>query len=246
MTSTYTTAWRLAILSFVGAALSGALMRHGMIAGLPAGLLLGDVRHAHSHLMFFAWATPAVILLASEAARRAGAPFRAGPWCAIAAVVTGLLAYTPFLLSGYRMLPVFGRELPLSMMASGLNGAVWYAFALLYWRDTSRTRRTRPLRFFDAAVVSLLIASLGALLLAIGGITGTATTAQLDAFVDMFLTLFADGWFGLGVLGALIMTVRTPDGEAFSTSPPTIRLGRGAGAFRHRAGHALSSRLGSL
>lgn len=207
MTSSYTTAWRLAILSFAVAAFSGAFMRYGMFAGLPGGLLLGDLRHAHSHLMFFAWATPALILLATEAVRRAGGSFRAGPWCAIAAVVAGALAFTPFLLSGYRLMPIAGTDLPLSMMASGLNGAVWYVFAALYTRATWRLQRTLPLRFFDGSVALLVLSSVGALLLAAGGMSDLASPAQMDAFVDMFLTLFADGWFGLGVLAALILTV---------------------------------------
>lgn len=182
-------------------------MRFGMFAGLPGGLLLGDVRHAHSHLMFYSWATPALMLLIGEAARRAGARFRAGAWCAIAAAVAGLLAYLPFLLSGYRLLAVGDSALPLSMMASGLNGVAWYAFALLYLVATWRTRRTTALRFADGAVVALIVASVGAVLLAVAGMSGAAEPHRLDAFVDMFLTLFADGWFGLGVLAALLLTV---------------------------------------
>lgn len=207
MTSSYTTAWRLAIFSFAFAAGTGALLRYGMYAGLPGGLLLGDVRHAHSHLMFFSWATPALILLATGSVRQAGASFRSGPWLAIAAVAAGLLAYVPFLLSGYRLMPLGEAELPLSMMASGLNGAVWYALALAYLRATRGLRRTASLRLFDGSVALLVLSSVGAVLLAVGGITGTASQAQMDAFVDMYLTLFADGWFGLGVLAALVSAV---------------------------------------
>lgn len=207
MTTSFRTAWRLAIFSFACAALTGALMRYGMFAGLPAGLLLGDVRHAHSHLMFFAWVTPALILVATEAVRRAGGSFRAGPWCAIGAVVAGVLAYPPFLLSGYRLTPVGEAELPLSMITSGLNGAVWYAFAALFWLATRGLRRTIALRFVDGSIVLLLLSSLGAILLAAGGMTDLASQTQMDAFVDMFLTLFADGWFGLGVLAALLLTI---------------------------------------
>src|SRR5690606_35212109 len=139
--------------------------------------------------------------------QQAGAPLKSGPWLALAAVAAGLLAYPPFLLSGYRPLPLGDAELPLSMMASGLNGVVWYAFALADLRATWRLRRTVALRFFDGSVTLLVLSSVGAVLLAVGGMTGGASPAQMDAFVDMYLTLFADGWFGLGVLAALAATV---------------------------------------
>ena len=206
MSNSYATAWRLAIFSFVVAAFSGALMRYGMFAGMPAGLLLGDVRHAHSHLMFFAWVTPVVILLLSEAVRRSGTEFRAGAVIASAAAVAGLLAYVPFLLSGYRLLAIGDKELPLSMITSGLNGAVWYAFASFYLIVTWGRRRTTVLRFADGAVVSLVVASVGALLLGFEGMTGILDARHMDAFVDMFLTLFADGWFGLATIVGLLLT----------------------------------------
>src|SRR5690606_26425647 len=46
----------------------------------------------------------------------------------------------------------------------------------------------------------------GAVLLAASGISGAATPVTNAAFVDLFLTLFADGWFGLGLVAALVLT----------------------------------------
>src|SRR5690606_1433652 len=94
-------AWRLALASFTLAALTGAFMRFGLYLGFPAGLRFGDVRHAHSHLMFFAWATPALMLCAHHALKDAGRRMPGGVKTAIAAALAGLLAYVPFLLSGY-------------------------------------------------------------------------------------------------------------------------------------------------
>lgn len=198
--------WRLALLSLLLAMLTGAVLRFGFLFGLPWGLRFEDVRHAHSHLMFFSWATPVLMLVAAEATRRAGGHLAGAAACATAAAVAGLLAYLPFLLSGYRLLSVAGRELPLSMMASGLNGLLWYLFAALYLAGSWRLTRNPALRLMDGAVVLLLVSSAGAVLLAVSGMGGTATPASNAAFVDMFLTLFADGWFGLGVLAALVLT----------------------------------------
>src|SRR5690606_40312749 len=71
-------------------------------------------------------------------------------------------------------------------------------------RRSSDLTRNPALRLLDGAVVLLLISSLGAVLLAVTGINGTATAVTTAAFVDFFLTLFADGWFGVGVVGALV------------------------------------------
>src|SRR5690606_10619910 len=185
--------------------LTGAALRFAFLFGLPWNLRFDDLRHAHSHLMFFSWATPVLVLVAAEATRRAGGRLPGGG-VAVLAALAGLLAYTPFLLSGYRLMAVAGQELPLKMMASGLNGLVWYLFAALYLVGTWRLTRHPALRLLDGAVVSLLVSSAGAVLLAATGIGGTATPVTTAAFVDLFLTLFADGWFGLGVLAALVLT----------------------------------------
>ena len=213
--------------------LTGAALRFAFIYGLPWGLRFEDVRHAHSHLMFFAWATPVLMLVAAEAVRRAGGRLAGAGACASAAALAGLLAYTPFLLSGYRLLPVAGRELPLSMMASGLNGVLWYLFAALYLAGSWRLTRNPALRLLDGAVVLLLVSSVGAVLLAVSGMSGTATPVTNAAFVDLFLTLFADGWFGVGLVAALVLT-------HFGTRARATR-GFGAAAWLLTAGLAVRS-----
>jgi len=47
--------YRLSLLSFILAAAPGALFRYGLIYSLPEALELGNIRHAHTHLMFFNW-----------------------------------------------------------------------------------------------------------------------------------------------------------------------------------------------
>jgi hypothetical protein len=178
------------------AAATGAWLRFAMLRGLPWGLAWTDVRHAHSHLMFFAWATPALIVAAFEATGRAGR----GRWAAWAAVAAGLAAYPPFLLDGYHLTTVAGRELPLSMIASGLNGLVWYAFAVTWWR-APRGGPPVARHALDAAVFLLVFASLGALGLAAVGMAPWASPSWMQALVGFFLGGFAEGWFGLGVLG---------------------------------------------
>lgn len=199
-------AWRLAVASFTVAALTGAFMRFGLYLGFPWGLQYGDVRHAHSHLMFFSWATPALALCADAALRAAGRRLPGGPALAVVAALAGLVAYVPFVLSGYRLMPIGSAELPLSMMASGLNGIVWYALALLYLLGSWGARRTPALRLMDGAVVMLVVSTVGVLLLMLDGIGGTGTPRRVAANAEYYTSLFADGWFGLGLLAALALT----------------------------------------
>src|SRR6056297_3459185 len=53
--------YRFSLISFILAAATGALFRYGLIFPLPAGLALDNIRHAHTHLMFFNWISPPVM-----------------------------------------------------------------------------------------------------------------------------------------------------------------------------------------
>jgi hypothetical protein len=198
-------AWRWALAAFALAALTGSLLRFGMLHGFPFGLRFVDVRHAHSHLMYFAWVTPALMLSIATVLRRRGLRVRAG-WVVALTLVVGFAAYPPFLLSGYGTLPLAGRDLPVSMIVASLNGLAWYGFAAVYLAATWGRSRTTTLRAFDAALFLLLLASLGAVGLAVVGTAGAADPAWMAALVEFFLDLFGEGWFALGVLGLAYAT----------------------------------------
>ncbi len=199
-------AWRLALFSFTLAAATGAFMRFGLYLGFPWDLQFTNVRHAHSHLMFFSWATPALVLCAHAALRSVGRRLPGGANLAVAAALAGLAAYVPFLLSGYGLLRVGDTSLPVSMMTSGLNGVIWYLLALLYALGSRGAVRTPALRLMDGAVAMLVASTLGVLLLMRQGMAGTATPASVAVNAEYYTTLFADGWFGVGLLGALALT----------------------------------------
>ena len=193
------TLWCLASAAFVLAAATGAWMRFGMVYGLPFGLAFGDVRHAHSHLMFFSWVTPALMIFPLATSLRHDAR-RGGRALATAALVTGAATYLPFLLGGYGPMNVGGRQLPLSMMTSGLAGVTWYLFAGFHAWSTRRLPRTLPLRALDGAVVLLVVASGAATALGAVGMAGGGQSALMAGLIDLFLESFADGWFALALL----------------------------------------------
>lgn len=195
--------WNAALAAFLVAGLTGSLLRFWMVEGFPPGINLLNVRHAHSHLMYFAWVTPALMaLIAARLPAQTGKPAPAGMrWAAGAALFLGLLAYPPFFLWGYQPALLAGQRLPLSILLSTLNILAWYAFAFSYRQATRGVRYNRSLKLWNAALIFLLAASLGA--------WGRAVLAALkieDAFlsaasVHLFLDLFSNGWAVVGLLG---------------------------------------------
>ena len=207
-TTSYRWGWLSALAIFVLAGVTGALMRFGNIYGFPWGLQYANVRHAHSHLMYFGWVTPALMsLIASQLPAVTDHPLsRRFRWPIIMALIGGLLAYTPFLLYGYRPALVAGRQVPLSVIFAGFNIVAWYLFIWRYWQETRVSPRNYPLQLWDGAVIFLLFASLGGWGLAI------ITRLQIEdpfwslAFTHIFLDTFAFGWFILGLLGLAYTT----------------------------------------
>lgn len=189
----------MALASFVLAASTGAYYRFSLFT--PLAGILDNIRHAHSHLMFFSWVTPPLILLIGADLARRGAKPRGFAAAALAAAIGGLVSYVPFLQGGYQLTPFAGRLLPISMIASSLNGVVWYAFAGLYVWAAWGLRRDARLRLFDVAVALLVVSTVSVAVLAYLGATGQMERTVMLALVDWFLTLFADGWFGLAILG---------------------------------------------
>lgn len=195
--------WAAALVCFLLAGSTGALNRFWLVYGFPAGLQFVNVRHAHSHLMYFGWVTPALMaLIATWLPTLTGRAL--SPWVRRAVAVTvvmALLAYPPFLLFGYTAAEIAGRRLPLGVIAASLNILAWYLFIGLYLRATWRVPRDRALRLWDAALAFQVLASLGAW--GRGVLVGLKVTDPFwtDAAVHLFLDLFSDGWFVLTLLG---------------------------------------------
>lgn len=199
-------AWAGALGVFVLAGLTGAFYRYAIaFGGGPVaawGLDLGNVRHAHSHLMYFGWATPALMALMAHYVRRLTGRRVRGAGLVLGIVfTTALLAFIPFLLYGYRPALIGDARLPLSVMAAGFNVLGWYAFMVVYGRATRDVPRAGALAVFDVAFFCLLLATLGAWGLALLKPLGLESPALAAALTHVFLDLFSEGWFVLGVLG---------------------------------------------
>jgi len=195
--------WIASVLAFTIAAATGALYRFGLAYGFTGGLDFTNVRHAHSHLMFFAWVTPAVFMFISrrvEALTTSSWP-RLGQWATVAALVLGFASYVPFLLFGYSPVSLGSIVLPPSVIVAGLNMIAWYAFMAGYVRQTRKIKRGRVLILFDGALMFLFLASLGAWGISLTVPTGNDSPLISAALTHLFLGFFSEGFILLAVLG---------------------------------------------
>jgi hypothetical protein len=195
--------WVGALILFIVAGGTGVLFRFGVAYGWTGGLRLENIRHAHSHLMYFGWGTPLLMgLLWQSLPEGATTPYRQlYRWAVGCTFGAAVLAYPPFLLYGYALVPIGTAELPIAAMAAGLNIFCWYGFAGLYFRATADVPRTAPLRIWDVAIGFLALSTLGAWGLPLAGPLGLDTPLGTAALIHFFLDLFSEGWFVLGAVG---------------------------------------------
>lgn len=198
--------WPAALACFLLAALTGVLYRYGLGYGETFGFSLVNIRHAHSHLMYFGWATPVLMammtVLRIPRGRRRGVP--SVLWLVFAGAA---LSYPLFLLFGYSLIQIGSAELPIAVIGSSLNMLAWYGFAFIYVRETRGLERDRTGILFDLALLFLVLASLGAWALALLQPLGIQSEVWTSALTHIFLDLFSEGWFVLGTLGALYALV---------------------------------------
>lgn len=219
--------WQASLACFVLAAVTGLLYRLGMVGWLPGELGLENIRHAHSHLMFFGWAVPFPLVILLNRIRNAGSGsppgYRWMKYSLVAGMIFGLLAYPFFLFYGYRPVPVGSATMPLSVILSGLVMISWYGFMAGYLRGRSALNNESTQPWFDGALVMLLVCSLGA--------WGVAVVQALDpdghlfmkGLTHFFLATFTEGWVVL-VLLAVLLTKLQPTDEMWLI-PPHVALG---------------------
>lgn len=195
--------WLGALACFVLAGLTGALLRFWLVSVFPGWANYANARHAHSHLMYFGWVTPALMaVIAARLPDLTGRPLRPGAARVGATLlVLSLLTYAAFFLWGYQPAEIAGRSLPISMILSSLHIFPWLVFIWIYWRSTRRAPRSRPLKLWDAALVFILLASLGAWGRALMAVLKVSDPFLTTAAVHLFLDLFSEGWFVLALLG---------------------------------------------
>lgn len=200
--------WQLSIACFILAGLTGFLYRLGMLGWLPGELSLGNIRHAHSHLMFFGWAVPLPMYIIMQKIMIAGkVDTSAYRWMknGIAATLFfGVCAYPFFLLYGYRPVAIGSVSLPLSVIFSGFVMLSWYVFFVGYYKSRNLLKEQQSLPWVDGAMVLLGVCSLGAWGVAVVQEVAPESHLFMKSMTHFFLAAFTEGWVVLVLLSILI------------------------------------------
>ncbi len=184
-------------------------MRFGSIYGFPFDLQWANIRHAHSHLMFFSWVTPALMgMIFAQLPAFTGREINAANRKKINIIITlliifGLAAYAIFSVYGYSLVPIGDAQLPIAVMISGLSGLVWYGYMWQYKKAVKGHNGRHAIRLWNRAVWFLFLASMAAWGVAVAARIDSAPSIIVVAFTHMFLDFFSEGWFILGVMGLI-------------------------------------------
>lgn len=216
--------WQWAIFCFVLAGITGFLYRLGFIYPLPFSLNLENIRHAHSHLMFFGWASLlplSLIAIDAVPGYRSAIGARLMRMSLWLTLIFGLLSFPFFLLWGYHPVSLGGVLLPFSVILSGLVMIGWYLFIIGYLMTRFREKIFTPNIWFEAALVMLFICSLGAWGVGIAQSLNIGTPLLGKALTHFFLSVFVEGWVVLIILGVMAKALKLQDDD-FVVSPNVI------------------------
>jgi len=201
----FTRIWQLSLLSFIIAAFTGFLYRYGMLYSLPEWINFANIRHAHSHLMFFNWICPPIMIwmVANLLQMDQNAYIKGFNRCFYVMLFLGFLSWPLFLVYGYHSVAIGSASLPLAAIVSGLVMITWYWFACLWYSLRKGSDSALSLVFFDGALAALLISSFGAWGVSIFQFTPVDSPQISSAMTHFFLAVFTEGWTVLGVLGII-------------------------------------------
>lgn len=208
--------WQWAMFSFVLAALTGLLYRIGFIIPLPFNLDFVNIRYAHSHLMFFGWASLLplyLIKLDSVPGYHAALGARLMKYALWGVLFFGLLSFPFFLFWGYGAVSIGELQLPVSVILSGFVMIAWYVFMVGYLITRFRKRGFEPNMWFEGALIMLFIGSLGAW--GVGAVEMLHMGGPLlgKALTHFFLAVFVEGWAVLVLLGFIAKALKLKEDE---------------------------------
>jgi len=197
--------WQLSLLSFITAGITGFLFRYGLLYPLPESINLANIRHAHSHLMLFNWICPPIMARMAWVVTDKMDKSHIRPFIIIifTMIFLGFLSYPFFLLYGYHSVDMGSVSLPIAAILSGLVMITWYGFAWLYFKHRQKSNRSISLTLFDAALVALIVSSLGAWGVSVFQFTEYDNPLVSSAMTHFFLGVFTEGWVVLGIFGMI-------------------------------------------
>jgi hypothetical protein len=210
--------WLWSLACFIVAGFTGVLYRWGMTGSLPYDLSLQNVRHAHSHLMFFCWITPVpMAFITQHLSGFTNTPVTGLKRSTWAVVIIGLLSYPFFLIWGYRPANFGFTELPVSVILSGFVMIAWYFYIWFFIKARKDVPRSIVRSFYEASLFMLVLSSFGAWGVALMQFGGIENPLYGTALTHFFLSTFTEGWAVLMAVGLMYEHLK-PDMPRINTS----------------------------
>ena len=209
---------------FILAGTTGVLFRIGMAGGEILGLSLQNIRHAHSHLMFFGWAGFLPLVIIFQQSQDAG-ELRGYTWmknAVISIIILSPVTYVFFLFWGYHPVSVGEAQLPLAAIFSSFVMIAWYVFAAGYWK-TNPNQDSEKDQWFRLALLMLGISSLGAWGVGALQVVEADNILLSKAMTHFFLGTFTEGWVVLVIVGILVNVLDLKPND-FLITPEKLRI----------------------
>lgn len=186
-----------AVCNLLAVALLGLLMRLKVLFPLPA-INQKHVLHAHSHFAFSGWITHAlmVFIIAAILKRKSHDVLPAKyQYIIMANLIAAYGMLVSFFLQGYGLY---------STCIATLSIVISYWFAVVCWHDLQQTiERKNGFNWFKAALVFLVVSSLGTFALAYLMATHNTNPRLQLASIYFYLHFQYNGWFFFACMGLL-------------------------------------------
>lgn len=190
-----------------------------MISPLPFDFSLANIRHAHSHLMFFGWAGLMPLFLISKFFQFQNTSATISKWSLRSIFILSLLTYPSFLMWGYKPVAIGDSNIPISAILSGFVMIGWYMFIFSFYKHQQKSNSYKN-EWLSSALIALFLSSLGAWGVGLVGIIGVESLFISKALTHTFLSVFTEGWILLFILGFLAHQINLKNSDF--TIPPNI------------------------
>lgn len=187
---------RISLFSLLIVALIGVILRYKILYPLPF-IHQKHLMHGHSHFAFAGWVTQILMaFIIDVVGTEKNKPlFKKYHWLLVANIITAYGMLISFILQGYGLY---------SIIFSNCSIIISYVFSIIIWREiNSIVNKHNYLKWFKAALVWQVIASIGAFALAYMMVTKNLHQNWYLAAVYFFLHFQYNGWFLFACLGLL-------------------------------------------
>lgn len=202
----------LVFINLMIVAILGVLLRYKITFSLPV-INQKYLQHGHSHFALAGWITQALMVLMSYTVSKqiSLTHFKKHQWVLIGNLVAALGMLVSFPIQGYATV---------SIAFSSLSILVSYLYAFQLWKDINSIPLVKPgYRWFKAALLFLVLSSIGIFFMVYLMITRNMNPNLHLAAVYLFLHFQYNGWFVFSCIGLIVNKLHDKGLHAKSLTP---------------------------